>query len=132
MKNPDKVLIPARNLILISLRENEPDHCFSFTLLIHILLNLDHGSATVVVSKWIICSPYPSSGSRSKVSNRVKDRLVEFIQSFPLQSPVEYLTYVPAIPSKVNVILVVGHSILEGRELAVRLRRVRVNLPESW
>jgi hypothetical protein len=56
----------------------------------------------------------------------------EFVQLFPLQPSVEYLTHIAAIPPKVNVILVVGHGVLYKRELAVRLHRRGTNLPESW
>ena len=45
MKNPDKVLIPSRNLILVALREDEPEGRVSFAPLIDIPLHLNHGSA---------------------------------------------------------------------------------------
>jgi hypothetical protein len=33
MKDSHKVLLPTRNLLLVALREDESDHCISFTLL---------------------------------------------------------------------------------------------------
>ena len=59
--------------------------------------------------------------SLSQISNRTKDRLGEFVLSFPLQSPVEYLTYIPAIPPEPCVIITVGHGVLDKRESTVRL-----------
>ena len=66
----------------------------------------------MVVGKWISRRPHHRSDSRSQISDRVEDRLVEFVQLFPLQSSVEYLTYIPAVPSEVNVVLVVDQSVL--------------------
>jgi hypothetical protein len=33
MKNPNKVLLPSGNLVLIALRQDETEYCISFTLL---------------------------------------------------------------------------------------------------
>jgi hypothetical protein len=56
------------------------------------------------------------SCSRSQISNRIEDGLIKFVRSLPLQPPVEYLTHIPAIPPQINVILVVGHGVLDGCE----------------
>jgi hypothetical protein len=45
MKDPDKVLLPSRNLILVALREDEPGERLPFTLLDDPLLDIGHGSA---------------------------------------------------------------------------------------
>ena len=45
MKNPDKLLIPSRDFVPISFRDDEPEQYISFALLIHVLLHLDHRSA---------------------------------------------------------------------------------------
>jgi hypothetical protein len=45
VKDPDKVLIPSSNLILIALREEEPEDYIPFALLTDIPLHLGHGSA---------------------------------------------------------------------------------------
>ena len=63
------------------------------------------------------------SDSRIQISNRVKDGLVEFVQPFPLQSSVEDLTYTPAVPPKLDILLVAGHSVLNGCKLTVRVCR---------
>ena len=68
------------------------------------------------ISKWNTRRVEYWSGSRSQIPNRVEDRLVEFIQLSPLQSPVEHLTYITASPSKFDVILIVGHGVLDTRE----------------
>jgi hypothetical protein len=65
------------------------------------------------------------SGSRSQISNRVEDGLVEFVQPFPVQSPVKYLTHITAVPSKVDIVLIVCHGVLNGHESVVRLREGR-------
>ena len=59
---------------------------------------------------------YRGSGSQSQISYPIEDGLVEFVHSSPLQSPVEYLTHVTADPPKVDIVLVVGHRILESLE----------------
>ena len=76
---------------------------------------------SITFSKWISRRPHRRSDSRSQIPNRVKDSLIEFVQPFPLQSSVEYLTYVPAVPSEVNVVLVVDQSVLDRLKLAVFL-----------
>ena len=39
MKNPDEVLLPSCDLLLVTLREDEPGHCIPFALLDDLLLN---------------------------------------------------------------------------------------------
>ena len=71
MKDPNKVLIPRDNLILVALRKDEPDHHISFAPLIHVPLDINHGSMINghllrwigVLRRW--------SGSRRQVSNRI-------------------------------------------------------------
>ena len=45
MKDPDEVLLPSRNLLLVALREDESHRCIPFTLLRDFLLDPCHGSA---------------------------------------------------------------------------------------
>ena len=45
LKNPKKVLLPSRDLVSITLGEDESHHGIPFTLLDDLLLNLRHGSA---------------------------------------------------------------------------------------
>ena len=45
VKNPDKVLLPTRNLVLITLRMDESGERIPFTLLNYLRLDLGHGSA---------------------------------------------------------------------------------------
>ena len=54
------------------------------------------------------------SSSRGQLSDRPEYRLVELIQSSPIQSPVKSLTYFSAGQSKIDVIPVVGHRVLGG------------------
>ena len=65
----------------------------------------------------------------SKISDGVKDGLGEFFRSFALQSPVEYLAYITASASKVNVVLIVGHRVLKGNGLEVHPHAVVGNVP---
>ena len=44
VKDPDKVLPPSRNLVLIGFREEETGDYCSFPLLDHLPLDLCHGS----------------------------------------------------------------------------------------
>ena len=44
MEDPDEVLPPSRNLLLITLREDESDHSIPFTLLDDLPLDLCQGS----------------------------------------------------------------------------------------
>ena len=44
MKDPEKVLLPSRDLVPITLREYESDHCVPFAVFDHFLLDLRHGS----------------------------------------------------------------------------------------
>jgi hypothetical protein len=44
VKEPDQFLIPSDDLILITLREDEPDKYISFALLIDVSLHLNYGS----------------------------------------------------------------------------------------
>jgi hypothetical protein len=45
VKDPDKVLIPGSDLVLIAPCENEPEDYIPFALLTDIPLHLGHGSA---------------------------------------------------------------------------------------
>jgi hypothetical protein len=118
VENPDEVLFPCRNLLLIALREDESGHRIPFTLLDDLLLDPRQGSA---IGKWITQRAHRWFDSQSQFSNRIQDGLVELIQPSPLQSSVEHLTHVTASPPKVDEILIVGHGVLERRESEVHL-----------
>ena len=45
MKDPEKVLLPSGNLVLIALGEDESGDHISFTLFVDLLLDLSQGSA---------------------------------------------------------------------------------------
>ena len=121
MKDPDEVLVPCSDLILVVLRENEPEDCVPFALLADLPLHIGDGSG---IDKWIAQRHLRlSSGSRSQIPNRIQDGLVELVQLFPLQPSMEYLTHVTAIPPKVDIIPVVGHCVLNRYQSAVRLSR---------
>jgi hypothetical protein len=45
VKDPDKVLLPGNNLVLIAFREDEPGECISFTLFRDLPLDSRQGSA---------------------------------------------------------------------------------------
>ena len=92
-----------------------------FTLLEDIPLDLPQGSVIEDVSVWITQHAHRWFDSHSQTSNRFEDGLVELIQSSPFQSPVECLAHISASPSKVNVILVVCHRVLDKRGSEVRL-----------
>ena len=42
MKDPEKVLVPTSDLVLVCLREDEPQNRIPFTLLVDIPLHLGH------------------------------------------------------------------------------------------
>jgi hypothetical protein len=48
VKDPDKVLLPSSNLLLITLRENKPDDSIPFTLLDDVPLDPRQGSASEI------------------------------------------------------------------------------------
>ena len=123
VKDPDEILPPSRNLVFIALRMDESGGCVPFPLLDNLPLDLGQGSAIENTSKRITQRAHHWSGSHSQTSHRIQDRVVELIQSSPFQSPVESLAYVSASPSKVDIILIVGNSVLVRRESEVRLRR---------
>ena len=75
---------------------------------------------------------YHGSGLRGQISNCIQDGLVESIQLFPLQSLVEHLARVTTSPAKINVILFIGHRVLERRESEVCLRGAGEGALESW
>jgi hypothetical protein len=132
VKNPDKVLVPSCDLILVTLREDEPEDYIPFPLLIHLPLHLGHGSAIHSTSKWVTLHPYRRPGSRSQIPNRTQDGLGELVQLFPDQPPVKHLAHVAAIPPKVDVVLIVSQGVLDARQSAVCIRKgVGGNVPES-
>jgi hypothetical protein len=45
VKDPDEVLVPSSDLVLIALREDESGECIPFTPLDDLFLDLGHGSA---------------------------------------------------------------------------------------
>jgi hypothetical protein len=51
LKDPDKVLPPSRNLVLIALREDESGERIPFCLLGHLPLHLRHGSVIESIGK---------------------------------------------------------------------------------
>jgi hypothetical protein len=57
MKEPDKVLLPSSNFILVVLREDESEDCILFALLADLPLHLSHGSAidTSVSESPVMC-----------------------------------------------------------------------------
>ena len=85
MKDPDKVLLPSRNLVLVAPRENEPGSCIPFTLLDHLPLDPSHRSAVEMIRKCITQRGHCSFDSRGQISNRIEKGPVEFIRLSPLQ-----------------------------------------------
>jgi hypothetical protein len=112
VKNPDKVLVPSRDPILVALHEDEPKDYIPFPLLIHLPLHLGHGSAIHGIGKWIARHPHRRPGSRSQIPNCIQDGLSELVQFFPDQPPVKHLAHIAAIPPKVDVVLIVSQGVL--------------------
>jgi hypothetical protein len=85
------------------------------------------------MGKRIIRRAHFWSDSRSQISNRIEDGLVEVIQLSPLQPSVKRLTHIGASLAKVDVVLIIGHRILMWSESQARPRRVGVgkNIHES-
>jgi hypothetical protein len=78
----------------------------------------------MAIGKWIARRAHYWSGLRIQISNRIEDRLGEFVQLFPLQSPIEHLTYIAAVPPKVDIVLIVGQGVLDMCESKTRVRGV--------
>ena len=134
VKELDKVLLPSGDFVLISLRENESDEWVSFTLFDHLPLDLCHGSAIETSVSGPLGVRSAGYYSRSQISNRIEDKLVEFFQLPSIQSRVERFAHFTAILPKLDVVLIVGHSVLDEswKRSAVRLRRTEEKVPESW
>ena len=130
-KNPDKILIPSSNFVLIAFGEEESVDGIPFTLLDDLPLDLGQSSATESISELVASGARFRPGSRSKLSNCIEDGLVELIQLPSFQFPVKHLAYIAASPAKVDVVLVVDHRVLDGRESEVGPHRVGGNAPES-
>ena len=88
LEDPDKVLLPSRDLVSIAPGEKKSGGCTPFTLLDYFSLDLGHGPVIESIGKYVARRANCKSGSRSQIPNRVEDTLVEFIQSLSLQSPV--------------------------------------------
>ena len=88
MKNPDKVLPPTRDLVLVALGEDESGDCTPLPLLGDSRLHLRYRSTIEASVRGPLGVCNYGSGSRSQISNRIHDRLVELIQLSPLQLPV--------------------------------------------
>jgi hypothetical protein len=67
--------------------------------------------------------------SRSQFSNRPKDGLIEFFHLSPFQTLVENTTYIGAIQPEGNVILFVGHGVLDKRKSEAQCRRMAEAYP---
>ena len=88
IKDPGKIPIPRSNLALIALGEDESKYRIPFTLLDNLLLDPGQSTAVENVDEYITSLGNYRSGSRSQLSNRIKDGLVELIQFSSLQFPV--------------------------------------------
>ena len=84
MEDPDKVLLPSRDLVLVAFGEDKSIDRIPFTLLDNPPLDCGHGSAVGNADKWVTLGARYRPGSRSKLSNRIEDGLVELIQLFSL------------------------------------------------
>ena len=73
---------------------------------------------------WVTRRGHWCFGLRGKISDGIEDGLSELIHASPFQSPIECLAYASARPPELDVILVVGHRILEDRESEIRLHRM--------
>ena len=115
VKKLHKVLLPSGDSVPISPREDESEEWVPFTLFGNLPLDLPYGSAI----ETSVSGPLGVRGagcySLSQISNRIEDKLVEFFQLPSLQSPVERLAYFPAILPKLDIVLIVGHRVLDGR-----------------
>ena len=88
VKNPEKILLPSSNLVLIAFGEHKSVEGVPFTLLDDLPLDLGQRSTIDNGGKWITPRAHYRSGSRCQPSNRIEDGLVELIQLSSLQFPV--------------------------------------------
>ena len=83
-----------------------------------------------MIDKWAAWSAqYRWSGSHSQLSDSTEHGSVEFFQLSPVQSPVQGLTHFTAGPPKIDVVLIVGHRVLDG--VSRKPNRVGGDVPES-
>jgi hypothetical protein len=84
VKNPDEILIPTSDLVLITLREDESGECIPFTPLDDLPLDLGHGSGVtgsvsglkspnvrIVGLAYVVRSPIASRTAWVSSSNRL-------------------------------------------------------------
>jgi hypothetical protein len=129
VKDPIEVLPPSSNHILVVLRAKESRDRISFSPLDDLPLDLGHGSAIETSGEGTIHQMHSLFNSRSQFPDGPKHGLTKFIQSLPIQPPVKGLTYIPTRYSKLDVILLVRHVVLNKRESGVRHRGVGENVP---
>lgn len=70
--------------------------------------------------------------SRRQLLDRPQHGLAEFTQSSPIQTSVKSFTYTSTRQPKVNVILFVGHGVLNKREPKAGHRRIGGSVPLSY
>ena len=79
MKNPEKVLLPSSNPVLVGFGEGESVERVPFSLLNGLPLDFCQSSTIGINCKWITLRAHCRSDSRSQLSNRIEDRLIELI-----------------------------------------------------
>ena len=130
MKDPDQILLPSSNLVLISAGKDKSGDRIPFTPFDDFPLDLSHGPA-IEASVSGPLGVYLRSGSRSQISDRTEDGMVEFIQSPPLQSPMEYFAHIGACSPKLDAIRIICHRVLYGYESEVRPCRGEGTYPNN-
>jgi hypothetical protein len=79
LKDPHKVLLPTRDLILVVLGEDESEDCTPLTPLDDLPLHLYQGSAIETSVSGSLGVPITGFGSRIQVPDCIKDGLVDFV-----------------------------------------------------
>ena len=70
LKDPDKILLPSRNLVLIGLREDESENRVPFGLLDNLPLDLGDGSVIKVSKSLEVCVLGPAHPVKSPIASR--------------------------------------------------------------
>ena len=115
MEDPNKVVPPSGDLVLIDLRVKDSGGHISLFLLDDFPLDIGYGSAKgASISGSLGVHIVGMAHVRSQLADRAKDRPAERIQPCSFQSPVESLTHFTASPSQVDIISIICHRVLGG------------------
>jgi hypothetical protein len=105
VEDPGEILLPSNDSALVAFRvQCSRDH-ISSTLLDDLSLDLGHSPVVETFVSGPTSTHIAGFRSRCQVLDRPQHGLVKFIQSSPVQTPVEAFTYIDTGQSKLDVII---------------------------